>query len=85
MIKNTKELPCINAITLDYLAICKAYFAHAPATKKRGGLSAWQMLYKSQSSTLSIAYDTGQFFLVYIYTPDGSLPYNGEIISVYIG
>lgn len=66
--ENTKELSCINAITLDSPAICKAYFAHAPATKKRGGLSAWQMLYKSQSSALSIAYDTGQFFLgMHIY------------------
>ena len=30
---------------------------------------------KSQSSALSIAYDTGQFFLVYIYIPDGNLLY----------
>ena len=68
MVGNTKELSCISAITLDFPAICKAYFAHAPATKKRGGLSAWQMLCKSQSSALSIAYDTGQFFLgMHIY------------------
>ena len=68
MVGNTKELSCISAITLDIPAICKAYFAHAPATKKRGGLSAWQMLCKSQSSALSIAYDTGQFFLgMHIY------------------
>ena len=40
MVGNTKELSCISAITLDFPAICKAYFAHAPATKKRGGLSA---------------------------------------------
>ena len=51
-------------------------------TKMRGGLSAWQMLYKSQSSTLSIAYDIGQFFLMYIYTPDGDLPYYIENLCI---
>ena len=67
MVGNTKELSCISAITLDFPAICKAYFAHAPATKKRGGLSAWQMLCKSQSSALSIAYDTGAVLSWYAY------------------
>lgn len=39
---------------LTTLRFARTYFARAPATKTRGGLSARQMSGKSQSSALSI-------------------------------
>lgn len=69
MVGNTKELPCINAITLDYLAIYLGHIlpglpSHRSVMIARSG----KVADKSQSSALSIAYDTGQFFLgMHIY------------------
>lgn len=79
MVGNTKELSCINAITLDYLAICGGFVYKSvmqpPRIGKADSSCVVVPVYKSQSSALSIAYDTGQFFLVYIYIPDGDLLY----------
>ena len=79
MVGNTKEPPCIKAITLDYLAICGGFVYKSvmqpPRIGKADSSCVVVPVYKSQSSALSIAYDTGQFFLGMIYIPDGNLLY----------
>ena len=68
MVGNTKELSCISAITLDFPAIYRSHFTGLPSHRSVVIARSGKVTDKSQSSALSIAYDTGQFFLgMHIY------------------